>query len=127
MQLRRAQGRTWVSILLVLFLCVAAYMYGSMGFSLAAYSPTVNEQAEKQATGEDDRDSNRGIATHGGMTPAQSENLTQEDYCIQLLPAQESRLPNLYATAYHTVRIRTYSRPLSELASRIGGHAPPLI
>ncbi len=125
MRLKRAQGRVWVSILLVLFLCIAAYMYGSMGFPLAAYSPTVNEQAEQQAPGEDDRESNRSIATHGGMTPAQSENLTQEGDYNQLLPAQEPRLPNLYATAYHAVRIQMCSRPLSELASRIGGHAPP--
>lgn len=125
MRHQKAQGRVWVSMLLVLFLCCAAYVYGSMGIALYAYSPTADEQAEQQAPGEDGRDSNRGIATHGGMTPAQPENPTQEDSRIQLLPTQEPRLPNLYATAYHAVRAQTYLRPLSELASRTGGHAPP--
>jgi hypothetical protein len=125
MRQQKAQGREWVSILLVLFLCIAAYVYGSMGFAQAAYSPTVNEQAEQQAPGKNGHGTSRGNASHGGMTPAQSENLMQEGDQLQLLPAQEPRLPNLYATAYHAVRALLYSRPLSELASRTGGHAPP--
>jgi hypothetical protein len=112
-------------MLLVLFLCFAAYMYGSMGFALHAYSPSVNKQAEKQAPEEKGRSSDRGIATHGGMTPAQPGNLMRGSVPIQLLPAQEPRLPSLYETAYHAVCAQTYSRPLSELASRTGGHAPP--
>lgn len=122
---QKAQGRAWVSMLLVLFLCFAAYVNGSMGIALNAYSPTASEQAEQQAPGEDDCDSSRSIATHGGMTPAQPENLTQEGCNFQLPPAQEPRLPSLNATAYSAVRAQTYSRPLSELASRTGGHAPP--
>ena len=125
MRHQKAQGGAWVSMLLVLFLCFAAYVNGSMGIALNAYSPTASEQTEQQAPGEDSCDSSRSIATHGGMTPAQLENLMQEGCDFQLPPAQEPRLPNLYATACHTVRANTYSRPLSELASRTGGHAPP--
>jgi hypothetical protein len=113
-------------MLLTLFLCFSAYMCESTGFSLAAYSPTVNEQADQQAPWEDGRDSNRSIATHGGMTPAQPGFPTQEGDRIQILPAQESRLPNLYATADHAAMRLMYNRPLSELASRTGGHAPPI-
>jgi hypothetical protein len=125
MRLKKAQGRKWVSILLVLFLCISAYVYGSMGFALAAYSPTANEQAKQQAPGEDGCGSSRGITSHGGMTPAQPEDLMQEGISNQLLPALEHRRPSLIATAYHAVRALMLSRPLSELASRTGGHAPP--
>lgn len=125
MQQQKAKSRGWFSVLLVLFLCIATYVYGSMGFAQAAYSPTASEQADQQAPWEDGHGTNRGFATHGGMTPAQSVNLTQEGDRTKLLPAQEPRLPNLYATAYHAVRTQTQSRPLSELASRTGGHAPP--
>ena len=125
MRQHKAHGREWVSILLVLFLCIATYEYGGMCFAQAAYSPTVNEQAEQQAPGENGHGTNRDNASHGGMTPAQSEILVQEGDQIQLLPTQEPRLPNLYVTAYHAVRTLSQSRPLSELASRTGGHAPP--
>jgi hypothetical protein len=127
MQQQKAKGRRWFSILLVLILCIATYVYGSMGFAQAAYSPTASEQATQQAPWEDGHGSNRGLATHGGMTPAQSVNLTQEGDRIKLLPAQEHRLPNLYATADHAAMRLMYNRPLSELASRTGGHAPPIM
>lgn len=127
MRQRTAPGKGWASISLVLFLCFAAYVSGGMGLAQAAYSPTSveNEQAGQQAPGDGGRDSYRDTASRGGMTPAQSANPLQEEYHVQLLPAQEPRLPSLNATAYHAVLTLRFPRPLSELASRTGGHAPP--
>ena len=127
MRQKKALGREWIPILLVLFWCLAVYMSGVMGSTQAAYSPTVssNSQAGQQGPGSGDRNSSRATASHGVMTPAQSADLWQDGGCAQLFSVQDTGLPRLNATACHAIRSLMYIKPLSELASRIGGHAPP--
>ena len=120
-------GKGWFPILLVLFLCASVYMSGSMGSAKAAYSPTVSYfmQAGEPTPGEGGHGKNHNAASHGGMTPAQSRDLMQEEEMLETLLALAPELPSQQATAHPAVRSLMNKRPLSELASQTGGHAPP--
>ncbi len=126
MRPQKALGMGWISILLVLFLCFAACTQDVMGSAQAAYSPTVlsNIQAGQQVPEYGDR-GGCAAASHGIVMPVQSMDLLQESEHILPFSAQEPGLRRLNATASPAIRSMMYIRPLSELASRTGGHAPP--
>ena len=128
MRQRIAPGIGWVSILLALFWLAAVCMQGGIGIAHAAYSPTATffEQAGVPTPEEGGQGPIHRAASHGGMTPAQHWDLTPEDDALQPLPVLNPKLPSQQLAVCHAVRTLMYQWPLSELASRTGGHAPPL-
>ncbi len=126
MRQRIARRIGWVAILFAFVWLCAAYMQGGMGRALTAYSPTVSTytQAGGKTPGEDGRNDNRNAASRGGMTPAQPRDLMQEEEV--LTTSTHPMLPSQRLAARHAVHCLIIMRPLSELASRTGGHAPPL-
>jgi len=97
-----------------------------MEIGLTAYSPTVSTytQAGGKTPGEDGRNENPSAASQGGMTPVQPWELMQEE--VVLAPSTNTQLPSQRLAARYAVHSLIYIRPLSEMASRTGGHAPPL-
>ena len=114
-------------ILLAVLLFVSSCLPFDMASGQAEYSPTstINQQAGQQAPGKSVHGIIQKAYSHGGMTPAQpGESLLEDAYSV-LHPAVEPGLPSLDATAFQADRCLIYTRPLSELATRTGGHAPP--
>ena len=116
----------WIAILFAFVWLCAAYMQCGMGTTLTAYSPTISNytQAGGKTPGEDGRNENRSATSRGGMTPTQPWEFTQEEEA--LTPSAHPQLPSQRLAARYSVHSLIIKRPLSELASRTGGHAPPL-
>ena len=127
MRQRIARGAGWIAVLFALAWFFAACTQGGMDMVNAAYplAGSSYTQAGEPTPGEDGRD-DHGAASRGGMTPAQSLFSTQEEESLLSLPALEPKLPSRQLAVCHALRSMMFKRPLSELASRTGGHAPPL-
>jgi hypothetical protein len=127
MRQSKGSGIGWLSILLVLFGYLSAYIPGGTGIAEAAYSQmvSINMQTEQQELGNGKDTSSQRSLARGNTAPVQIASFTQGEMITQFLPAHGPHLLSLQAAAYHAVRRLIYKKPLSELALRTGGHAPP--